>query len=93
MSAKRIRMSQLREILRLKFEVGLSHRAIVRACGVGLGTVTDDLQPVEASGTSMAASRRPGRRRAGGACFRWIERGERRACAAGVGVGPPRASA
>jgi hypothetical protein len=34
-------MRQLREVLRLKFEVGLSHRAIVRACGVGLGTVSD----------------------------------------------------
>ena len=50
MSAKRLRMRQLREILRLKFEVGLSHRAIVRACGVGLGTVTDYLQRVEAAG-------------------------------------------
>ena len=47
MSAKRLRMRQLREILRLKFEVGLSHRAIVRDCGVGLGTVTDYLQRVE----------------------------------------------
>ena len=52
MAAKRLRMRQLREVLRLKFEVGLSHRAIVRACGVGLGTVSDYVQRVEAAGLS-----------------------------------------
>ena len=52
MTAKRLRMRQLREILRLKFEVGLSHRAIVRGCGVGLGTVSDYVQRVEAAGLS-----------------------------------------
>jgi transposase len=34
-------MRQVREILRLKHERGLSHRAIARACGVGLGTVSE----------------------------------------------------
>lgn len=34
-------MRQLREILRLKYEKGLSHRGIARACSVGLGTVGD----------------------------------------------------
>lgn len=52
MAAKRLRMRQLREILRLKFEAGQSHRAIVRACGVGLGTVTEYLQRFEAAGLS-----------------------------------------
>ena len=34
-------MRQVREILRLKYEQGLPHRAIARACGVGLGTVSE----------------------------------------------------
>ena len=32
-------MRQVREILRLKYEQHLAHRAIARACGVGVGTV------------------------------------------------------
>ena len=34
-------MRRLRELLRLKYEAGLTHRAIARACAMGLGTVTD----------------------------------------------------
>ena len=34
-------MRQVREILRLRYEQRLAHRAIARACGVGLGTVTN----------------------------------------------------
>jgi len=34
-------MRQVGEILRLKFGAGLSHRAIARACGVGVGTVSE----------------------------------------------------
>lgn len=34
-------MRQVREILRLKYEQRLSHRAIARACGVGFGTVSE----------------------------------------------------
>ena len=52
MAAKRLLMRQLREILRLKFEVGLSHRAIVRVCSVGLGTVTEYLQRAKKAGLS-----------------------------------------
>ena len=37
---ERLLMRQVREILRLKYEQRLPHRAIARACGVGLGTVT-----------------------------------------------------
>ncbi|MCP4204733.1 MAG: IS21 family transposase [bacterium] len=33
-------MRKIREILRLKYEVGLTHRAIARACSVGVGTVS-----------------------------------------------------
>ena len=34
-------MRQVPEILRLKYEQRLPHRAIARACGVGLGTVSE----------------------------------------------------
>ena len=37
---ERLLMRQVREILRLKYEQRLPHRAIARACGVGLGTVS-----------------------------------------------------
>jgi transposase len=43
-------MRQLREILRLKQEQGLHHRAIARACGVGVGTVSEYLRRVKAAG-------------------------------------------
>src|SRR5688572_9298564 len=36
---ERLRMRQVREILRLKYAQRLGHRAIARACGVGVGTV------------------------------------------------------
>jgi hypothetical protein len=34
-------MRQIREILRLKYEGGLGHRAIALACDVGVGTVSE----------------------------------------------------
>jgi transposase len=43
-------MRRLRELLRLKFETGLGHRAIARACAIGLGTVTSCLQRAAAAG-------------------------------------------
>ena len=40
MARRRLLMRKIREILRLKYEVGLSHRAIARAVTVGVGTVS-----------------------------------------------------
>ncbi len=50
MAAMRLLMRQLRELLRLKYDAGLSHRAIAQACAVGLGTVTAYLQRASAAG-------------------------------------------
>ncbi len=50
MAATRLLMRRLRELLRLKYEVGLSHRAIAQACGVGLGTVSSYLARATAVG-------------------------------------------
>ncbi len=45
-------MRHLRELLRLKYEARLPQRAIARACGVGLGTVTAYLQRAVAAGVA-----------------------------------------
>ena len=50
MAGKRLSMRKIREILRLKWEAGLAHREIARACRVGLGTITDYLGRARLSG-------------------------------------------
>jgi transposase len=50
MPALRLPMRRLREILRLKYDCGLSHRAIASACGVGAGTVSEYLQRARQAG-------------------------------------------
>ncbi|HEY6358068.1 MAG TPA: IS21 family transposase, partial [Vicinamibacterales bacterium] len=43
-------MRRLRDILRLKYDAGLAHRAIAQACTVGLGTVSAVLARATAAG-------------------------------------------
>ena len=43
-------MRKLRDILRLRYDASLNHRAIAQACAVGLGTVTTYLQRARAAG-------------------------------------------
>jgi transposase len=43
-------MRKLKDVLRLRFELSLSHRQIARSCDIGLGTVHDYLQRAEAAG-------------------------------------------
>ena len=50
MATKRLPMRQIREILRLKHDQQLSHRAIASACRVGLGTVADYLGRAKQAG-------------------------------------------
>lgn len=52
MAAKRLSMRKIREVLRLKWGRGLSHRAIAKACAVGVGTVSDYLSRASAAGVS-----------------------------------------
>src|SRR5262245_1344490 len=40
MAASRLPIRKLRDVLRLHYQAGLSHRAIAQACAIGLGTVT-----------------------------------------------------
>ncbi len=43
-------MRKIKEVLRLKFSVGLGLRAIARSCSIGLGTVHEYLQRADAAG-------------------------------------------
>jgi len=52
MAATRLLMRRLRELLRLKHEAGLTHRAIAQACAVGLGTVSACLARATAAGVT-----------------------------------------
>ena len=52
MGAKRLPMRKLREILRLKYERRMSHRAIARACVVGVGTVSEYVRRAKRAGLS-----------------------------------------
>jgi transposase len=45
-------MRKLREILRLKYERRMSHRAIARACAVGVGTVSEYVRRARKAGLS-----------------------------------------
>lgn len=49
MGAERLPMRRTRDVLRLKHE-GLSHRAIARACSIGVGTVSDYVQRAARAG-------------------------------------------
>ena len=69
MAATRLLMRRLRDILRLKYEAGLPHRAIAQACAVGLGTVS-----------AYLAARHGGRADAGRCPTTWMTRRWRRAC-------------
>jgi transposase len=45
-------MRKTKEVLRLRFEVGLGLRQIARSCSIGLGTVHEYLQRAEAAGVT-----------------------------------------
>jgi len=50
MSAKRLSMRKIREVLRLKWSLGLSHGGIGRSCGIGHTVVTEYLKRAEKVG-------------------------------------------
>jgi transposase len=43
-------MRKIKEVLRLKYELGLGQRQIARSCSIGLGTVNDYLVRAERAG-------------------------------------------
>ena len=52
MSQERLSMRKLHEVLRLKWEGGLSPRAIARSCGISPATVSEYVQRASAAGVS-----------------------------------------
>src|SRR5438876_1052628 len=50
MAAERLSMRQIREVLRQKWGLGLSHRAVARSLGLGLGTISSVLARARATG-------------------------------------------
>ena len=52
MATKRLAMRKLHEILKLKYETGLTHREIAKACGIGVGTVSLYVTRVREAGLS-----------------------------------------
>lgn len=52
MATKRLPMRKLRQILKLKYETGLAHRQIAKACSVGAATVSLYLQRAREAGLS-----------------------------------------
>ena len=56
MPKKRLSVRKIHEILRLKWESQLSHRAIAHSCGISAGTVADYIQRAKAAGLSWPLS-------------------------------------
>jgi transposase len=56
MGAERLPMRRIREVLRLKYESGLGHRAIAPACGVGVGTVSEYVKRAQQAGLTWPLS-------------------------------------
>jgi transposase len=52
MSQVRLSMRKIEEILRLKYEAGLSHRAIAQSCAVSPSTVSEYITHAQAAGLS-----------------------------------------
>jgi len=52
MSQASLSMRKIEEVLRLKYEVGLSHRAIAQSCGVSSSTVSTYVTHAKAAGVS-----------------------------------------
>jgi transposase len=52
MSQARLSMRKIEEVLRLKYEVGLSHRAIAQSCSVSPSTVSEYVTHAKAAGLS-----------------------------------------
>ena len=50
MPAERLSMRKIKEVLRLKFELGLGNRQIARSCSINHNTVADYLRRATAAG-------------------------------------------
>ena len=59
-------MRKIRELMRLKYELGRSHREIAASLGIANSTVSDYASRARAAGPLLAVAGEAGRRRSGG---------------------------
>jgi transposase len=52
--SERLSMRKIREVLRLKYEQGRSHRQIAASCGIGIATVSEYLRRAQEAGVGWA---------------------------------------
>ncbi len=57
MPAQRMTMHRIREVLRLKYECGLSHATIARALGIAKGSVANYVAAAQVAGISASVAR------------------------------------
>lgn len=56
MAQERLPMRKIKEVLRLKYELGRGHREIARSCSIGHSTVREYLRRAEVAGVSWPAA-------------------------------------
>ena len=92
MSQKRLSMRKIRELLRLKYELGRSHREIATSLGIANSTVSDYVHRAVVA-AFLAAAGRAGRRSAGVGAVPGLAAVAGSPARAGLGTRPPGASA
>ena len=93
MPKKRLSMRKIRELLRLKHELGRSHREIAGSLGVSSSTVSYSLRRAREAGVSWPLPEGAGRRGAGGGAVPGPSVVAGRPPGAGLEAGAPGASA
>jgi transposase len=67
--SERHSMRKIREVLRLKYELGLGHRAIAASCAIGKATVCDYLKRADQAALTWLQAQGLTMRRSRAACF------------------------
>ena len=93
MSQKRLSMRKIRDVLRLKYGLGRSHREIAAILRISHSTVGSYVRRGARGGSLLAAAGRAGRRKAGGGAVSADAAVAGAAAGAGLGAGAPGAGA
>ena len=93
MSQKRLSMRKIRDVLRLKYGLGRSHREIAAILRISHSTVGSYVRRAREAGTLLAVAGRAGRRKAGGGAVSADATVAGGSAGAGLGAGAPGALA
>jgi len=74
MATERLSVRKTREVLRLKWVLGRSHREIARWLGMGVGTVSECVARARTAGVDWAAADALGDDELEANCIRWARR-------------------